>query len=368
MKYLSYKVIFCCIFFLISLSNPLLVFSANIPIKEIVFFGDSLSDDGNLYRIDFGVLPKSPPYFQGRFSNGEVWSDLVAQYYQTKNGINFSNYAVGGETVIFHDPVKGYLPFSLTASLDEYLLKSAFSDRENTLFIIWIGANDYLPGTTNVDELTTTIVNNIKADIERLIYHGGLNFLILNLPDLSKTPYGQTSAIHDELYQLASMHNTKLMSAITEIQQNYKGVNIYLYDVNQLFNDFLTNITFYNQKYNMNITNTTTPCWQGAYTHQQVYQTAKVQAWLNRMHKQSPLPVKNNKKVVDIDSAELANYIVSSPDLMEAYQLSQANDGSLCPNPENYMFWDHVHITTVIHRVLSQYVIDYINLNFTAIA
>ena len=37
--------------------------------SELVVFGDSLSDTGNLYAAS-GGFPPSPPYFDGNFSNG----------------------------------------------------------------------------------------------------------------------------------------------------------------------------------------------------------------------------------------------------------------------------------------------------------
>jgi len=42
---------------------------------RLVVFGDSLSDNGNLYAIS--GQPTSPPYFQGRFSNGPVFTELL---------------------------------------------------------------------------------------------------------------------------------------------------------------------------------------------------------------------------------------------------------------------------------------------------
>ncbi len=42
---------------------------ADAPLHNIVVFGDSLSDNGNLYEIMKHQLPQSPPYFEGRFSN-----------------------------------------------------------------------------------------------------------------------------------------------------------------------------------------------------------------------------------------------------------------------------------------------------------
>ena len=46
------------------------------PFDEIIVFGDSLSDTGNVFISSGG--PPSPPYFDGRFSNGPVTVERVA--------------------------------------------------------------------------------------------------------------------------------------------------------------------------------------------------------------------------------------------------------------------------------------------------
>ena len=55
---------------------------AATPLHNVVVFGDSLSDNGNLYELMRHQLPPSPPYFEGRFSNGPVWIEhLMASYF-----------------------------------------------------------------------------------------------------------------------------------------------------------------------------------------------------------------------------------------------------------------------------------------------
>jgi outer membrane lipase/esterase len=54
---------------------PTSAFSASLSAQnfdQIYVFGDSLSDDGNLFKADGGVYPASPPYFNGRFSNSPI--------------------------------------------------------------------------------------------------------------------------------------------------------------------------------------------------------------------------------------------------------------------------------------------------------
>src|SRR5574338_599415 len=58
------------------------------PFTNLFFFGDSLSDTGNVYSVTsllnaatlglVPVQPLSPPYFNGRFSNGPLWTEQVA--------------------------------------------------------------------------------------------------------------------------------------------------------------------------------------------------------------------------------------------------------------------------------------------------
>ena len=54
---------------------------------RLVVFGDSLSDNGNLYAATGGGNPTSPPYYQGRFSSGPVFTELL--------GFDAGRYAMG---------------------------------------------------------------------------------------------------------------------------------------------------------------------------------------------------------------------------------------------------------------------------------
>lgn len=68
---------------------------------EIFIFGDSLSDSGSSFALTFGAIPPEPPYDSGRFSNGLVAVEYLAEdlgftlnpYYDDGGGNNF---AVGG--------------------------------------------------------------------------------------------------------------------------------------------------------------------------------------------------------------------------------------------------------------------------------
>lgn len=64
---------------------------------KIVVFGDSYSDVGNIYIATKGAIPLSPPYYQGRFSNGPVWVEHLAQSF----GLPLKPYLAGGTDYAF---------------------------------------------------------------------------------------------------------------------------------------------------------------------------------------------------------------------------------------------------------------------------
>ena len=67
---------------------------AAAPYTRIVAFGDSLTDNGNLYALNGGTYPPSPPYFGGRGSNGPV----AVEYMSTALGLPLLDFAVYGAT------------------------------------------------------------------------------------------------------------------------------------------------------------------------------------------------------------------------------------------------------------------------------
>lgn len=338
------------------------------PINKIIFFGDSLSDNGNLYSYDFKFLPKSPPYYDGRFSNNQVWSERLSAQLAEEYNISAVNYAFGGETAIFHNPKDGFLPYSLTMSRNSYLLHTAYQDRSQTLFVIWIGANDYMHDSVDVDGLTEKVVDSIGSNIESLISHGGLNFLVFNLPDMGETPLAKENGLSDLFHRFSAKHNERMKDLIAKLQTQYPNVDIKLYDVNEQFADFEKNTEYYNKKYNVNITNLTESCWQGGYTlargtvsEQEV--ANKINEYINSQRRTSKI----NPELNSFDSNELAHHIVTSPDLMEAYQVStqaEQHTGKECDNAENHLFWDHLHPTNVVHMMMADGIATFIKDNF----
>src|SRR3990167_3787383 len=212
-------------FFLILISISVMA-QPTPQFKQIVFLGDSLSDDGNLFTHTDEIIPKYGPYYKGRFSNGYTWADDLSYVLFQQYGIPAQNYAVGGATAVLHNPFDGYLPVTLGMEYDDYIAWNLLKNKDDTLYVIWIGANDYLPGRKNVDGATTDVVNAISAVVTQLAPNNGSQFLIISLPDLALSPWARERNLVDNYQQLVDMNNQKLNSAILQLRAQFPQTNI----------------------------------------------------------------------------------------------------------------------------------------------
>lgn len=317
--------------------------------KEIVVLGDSLSDNGNLYAA-LKIIPKSPPYFKGRFSNGTTWAENVGKYFYNKSFIDYKIYAWGGATAILHSIITDPFisPINLDGELNLYLMNSLFKDKSKVLYFIWIGANDYLyERHPNLEMLTTRVTNKIASTMQVLMFYGARHFVVMNLPDLSKTPFAREHLIDNRLQKLTNLHNQKLDAAMSKLRNKHSKVTITTIDVYSIFNDVLSDAQKYNQKYNTNITNIKDACWQGGMT---LHDEAKLNSEL-----QQTLAEKNQ----NFDSQMMAQYILNSPSLALAYSMTKSN-ALPCSNAEQYIFWDALHPSSTIHEILGKIVVEVI--------
>lgn len=190
----SAGVVLSTVLIAVALTNPAL---ATSPYDAIYAFGDSLTDVGNYYITTGGASP-APPYYNGQYSNGNVW----LQTFATDLGLpaltpsldGGTDYAYGGAqsgTTISH--TAGTTDLTGTgAQIAQFQAAHATAD-PNALYTIWIGSNDLLnapPSYTEAQdaELIGQVVGNIDNSINTLTAEGAKNFLVLTVPDLGKTP------------------------------------------------------------------------------------------------------------------------------------------------------------------------------------
>lgn len=326
-------------------------------IKQMVFFGDSLTDSGNLYKYVLHILPKSPPYFQGRFTNGPTWAENVGKYYHDKYNIEYKVYAVGGATAVFHKPTNEFVTLAtLELEVNHYLLKSLFSNKSKTLYGIWIGGNDYFfDQTSEPNQITTDVVNSIMWAIATLADRGGENFLILNMPDLSRTPFLKNEEYSKRLHTLSISHNQKLAAAIADLEKTHPNIKIYTVDIYNIFNNVIDNTEQFNKKYNAHITDTTQSCWGGGYILKDTLSEQTLTSEIQR-----DMLKTNGKLSNEVDAQEIARYIRSSPVLAMTYNMGKLYMSGIlpCSDADAYLFWDQIHPTQAVHQVLSKVVIE----------
>lgn len=316
--------------------------------SKLYVFGDSLSDPGNIYnattaanillpeQLEIPVEPTVPPYDEeGRFSNDLVWSDYLAQdlginlipstelsvlflgsnipspiafvnnqpqvspFFNGATATNSVNFAFGAAQTGTQGvgELGELIPGILTQVgwfKDDLAVAKQQAD-EDALYIVWGGPNDYQ--LVSNPEPTET-VRNLAEAVQTLYDLGARNFLVPNLPDLGKTPrvLSMGNDMSMALTSLSQTHNTLLGASLDNLSQ-LNNINIVQLDAFSLLNQTIANP----EKFGL--TNVTDSCIE---------------------------PLKDDGK------------------------LDGTQDFKVCDNPDEYLFWDGIHPTTVAHEQLAK--------------
>ncbi len=190
--------------------------------SRLVVFGDSLSDNGNLYAATFNTQPPSPPFFQGRFSNGPVFTELLGfTVGRSAAGAPVTgsiNYAYGGARTD-----SSAFPPGMRNQLLAYT-GAGGTFRSTDLVSILGGANNIFQGlpaagaSTNPTGAINPVALSAAADINFIVNSvataGAGTIMVLNLPKLSLTPqFGGTTAAPLADFAVGSF-NTALLSGL----------------------------------------------------------------------------------------------------------------------------------------------------------
>ncbi len=213
--------------------------------SDIVVFGDSLSDVGNVRQrsldVTFGLFPQPDNrYDRGRFSNGDVWIERVADALgldaSTRSyRASGANYAYGGATT---GPGSSNLTITRNVGwqVDEYLLRESRAPGPDTLVVLWAGGNNFLGGGSD----TIGPADELVADLQRLFDAGGRHFLVPNLPPLGETPRFVNNVVdRANRNQLAAAHNAALAQRLDGFAAA-TGAEVYPLDVGTLFDQLLS--------------------------------------------------------------------------------------------------------------------------------
>jgi len=176
----------------------------------VISYGDSLSDNGNLYAHT-GQPPA--PYWNGRFSNGPV----TVEYLANSLGSPLKDFAWGGATTGVGNYGDGGTQTTFGAHgfpgmLPEVAgsIGSVAPFASTSLFVVWGGPNDFL-----TNGFSTATANTAVADLLTIIADlqgaGAKHILVPGMPDLGLTPdyYGQGFAT-----QFSQYFNAELIAGL----------------------------------------------------------------------------------------------------------------------------------------------------------
>lgn len=243
-------------------------------ISSLFVLSDSLLDNGNSGLVSqdaVGDVFPPFPYFQGRFSNGPVAVEYLWKILNPgDNGFAASlaggtNYAIGGATSgsasyqsvnpSVPEPLRTlYASYGNAWQLAAFELDNPLFDPDESLFLIWLGANDVfyygataelpgtVPGSSGGPDLISNAIANIVASVEFLADQGAKHFMVLNMPDLGAVPEFLGNA---ELTSLASTFNLNLSIALGALDAADAGIEILVYDAFTALNEIIANPAAY---------------------------------------------------------------------------------------------------------------------------
>ena len=207
---------------------------------DLWVFGDSLSDAGNRNTITLGLKDQgmrpleaapSPPYYEGRFSNGPVWTDHLAA------GLGLSPLepsVTGGKNFAYGSAQTG-LELSTIAPVPNVgtqileFQKTGNTINPTDLLAVWVGHNDLLNNVVFPETPipASTIATNLSGHIRSLHDLGGRNFIV---PNFSATFPG-----HEELNALVGQE-------IDMLRRELSG-NIVLFDYHALESEIIADLS-----------------------------------------------------------------------------------------------------------------------------
>ncbi len=231
---------------------------------QIIVFGDSLSDDGNIrHRTDSktrGTISYPSGafnYSDGRFTNSSdtdpksltyagVWHEQLARTFlalpRASNSLDGGglDYAFGGATTIDgtsnRTVISNPTPFaggnlSITVDnigkqIDDYL--ASHTADPNALYVVWGGGNDLFDNASA--QSVTATVGRVSGLVNRLATAGARNFLVPNVPPLGVVPHYAGKEMEQASLNAASLDYRRQLSTAFDLTiQTFAGQGVQLH-------------------------------------------------------------------------------------------------------------------------------------------
>jgi outer membrane lipase/esterase len=221
--------------------------AAATDFSQVVVFGDSLSDGGN---ISLATAPSIQPPLRFTTNPGMTAAELVAAglgHPIEPSLAGGTDFAFGGAGLVNNVAAVPTLP----QQLQTYLGATGGQADAHALYQVWGGANDifYLTGTTTDPTAlatgTATAAQTEVGLLGQLQAAGGKYVVVYNLPNLGQTPAfaAQGAAAQAGGTQLAVLYNSQLSSGLTQLSG--KGLNVIPVNTYALINEVIANPAAY---------------------------------------------------------------------------------------------------------------------------
>ena len=282
-------------------------------VERIFFFGDSLSDPGNIFALTgetstapYDIIPSAPYAIRGnRFTNGRTWAEVLARILESNRSGKpalvrpgkFGNYAFGGARLrTSESPVP-----SVSDQINLYLADFGGRADAKALYVLQFGGNDVrdalaalstIPDADEAQKAAASIIQDaVVAQMNAigLLYASGArNFLVANAPNVGLTPAVQLAGPEAVFFGglLSASLNGGTASGLEGLRQALPGISITLFDIAAVLDKIIENPKKFG------ITNTTSACL-----------------------------------IFFVDT------------------------NAICRRPGKYVFWDGIHPTAKVHRI-----------------
>jgi outer membrane lipase/esterase len=231
--------------FALSASVALAAISGAMAQTRYITFGDSLSDIGNL----FAAVGQPPaPYFQGRFSNGQVWIELIAGTQAKFTGgltpTGSVNFAFGGARTDALVP----LPPGSSTQIGAFFAGGGTIGASD-IVTLWSGANNLLQAiavpanqnTTAMGAIATTTATDVVTQAAQLAAAGARTIVVPNLPDIGLAPAFNTSPASPLASFAQFTYNAALAAGLQNIAAANPNTRILQINISGLFSAVLAN-------------------------------------------------------------------------------------------------------------------------------
>lgn len=232
-----------------------------IEFKNIVAFGDSLSDVGNVAGLtDAGTAPVIDGYYEEtHFSDNIIWVERLAQYWGLPdpspgrgNSTSLTPepkgtiWAWGGSEAakgsVQPDGVSEPIPNLLTQVRD-YLKRN--KPHRRTLYAVWSGADNLLVAEKFGPKAAFAAARSVIIAMRRLERRGARHIVVFNLPDLALTPKAQSSgkAVQAAAKLYSVMFNWRLNVGLRELRNSNRfKAKIYFVNAFQALNQIVDTV------------------------------------------------------------------------------------------------------------------------------